>query len=197
MKETRQPQSWNPFTVGEQAPDVELQDQDGQTIRFSEQWAARPTIFLFIRHFGCPFCRKQLGQLNRFHDEIVKAGGQIIAVGMGNVEQTRHFHEIMHMRYPLLADAEEIAYEKFGLLDEVKTLQWRIDSFKQTMPAAASMMMKKEYGEIMYGGSNSRLGGAFIINTDGIVTYVHRDKFAAGSAPIEEILHNLHATTGK
>lgn len=185
------------FEVGEHAPDVVLPNQDGEEVRFSSCWSARPSLFLFIRHFGCPFCRKQLALLNRSYDEIVTAGGQLVAIGMGDVAQTKQFHRIMKLRFPLIADQREEAYEKYGLLDEEKTLQWRLDSFKQTMPAAASMLVKGEYGTIMTGGSNSRLGGVFIINTDGIATYVHRDKYAAGSASVEEVIHSLHATTRK
>ncbi len=40
--------------VGASAPDVTLHDDSGQTIRFSDRWAAAPRglVLVFIRHFG-------------------------------------------------------------------------------------------------------------------------------------------------
>jgi hypothetical protein len=34
------------------AADVEVKDASGRAVRFSDLWSARPTIFLFLRHFG-------------------------------------------------------------------------------------------------------------------------------------------------
>ena len=34
------------------AADVEVKDSSGTTVRFSDLWRERPTVFLFLRHFG-------------------------------------------------------------------------------------------------------------------------------------------------
>jgi len=34
------------------AADVEVKDSSGATVRFSDLWSERPTVFLFLRHFG-------------------------------------------------------------------------------------------------------------------------------------------------
>jgi hypothetical protein len=34
------------------AADVEVKDSSGTTLRFSDLWMERPTVFLFLRHFG-------------------------------------------------------------------------------------------------------------------------------------------------
>jgi len=34
------------------AADVEVKDAGGTTVRFSDLWSERPTVFLFLRHFG-------------------------------------------------------------------------------------------------------------------------------------------------
>ena len=35
-----------------QAADVEVKDSSGTSVRFSDLWSERPTVFLFLRHFG-------------------------------------------------------------------------------------------------------------------------------------------------
>jgi hypothetical protein len=34
------------------AADVEVKDSSGAAVRFSDLWSERPTVFLFLRHFG-------------------------------------------------------------------------------------------------------------------------------------------------
>lgn len=38
--------------VGQPAPDVTLQGEDGRDIKLSDIWAQGPVAFVFIRHFG-------------------------------------------------------------------------------------------------------------------------------------------------
>jgi len=39
-------------TVGQPAPDAEFRDGTGALIRLSDFWRRRPTLFIFLRHFG-------------------------------------------------------------------------------------------------------------------------------------------------
>ncbi len=38
--------------VGQPAPDVTLHDENGQEVTLSAYWRERPTVFVWIRHFG-------------------------------------------------------------------------------------------------------------------------------------------------
>jgi hypothetical protein len=40
------------IAVGQPAPDAAFVARDGSPLRLSDFWRARPTIFLFLRHFG-------------------------------------------------------------------------------------------------------------------------------------------------
>ena len=43
-------------------------DPDGREIRLGELWAAETVVLVFVRHFGCLFCRQQvaaIGSLRR------------------------------------------------------------------------------------------------------------------------------------
>lgn len=37
---------------GDAAPDAEFTDAEGRPAHLSDFWRARPTVFLFLRHFG-------------------------------------------------------------------------------------------------------------------------------------------------
>jgi peroxiredoxin len=38
--------------VGDRAPDVEVMDDQGRTVRLSSLWADRPVVLAFLRHYG-------------------------------------------------------------------------------------------------------------------------------------------------
>jgi hypothetical protein len=40
------------IAVGEPAPDAAFASHDGGVVRLSELWREKPTILLFLRHFG-------------------------------------------------------------------------------------------------------------------------------------------------
>ena len=40
------------IAVGEPAPDAAFLAADGRVVRLSDYWRARPTVLLFLRHFG-------------------------------------------------------------------------------------------------------------------------------------------------
>ncbi|HUI28045.1 MAG TPA: hypothetical protein VL403_18335 [Candidatus Kryptonia bacterium] len=42
----------DPPQVGQPAPDAAVFDRPGHAIRLSDFWRARPTVFIFLRHFG-------------------------------------------------------------------------------------------------------------------------------------------------
>ena len=40
------------IAVGQPAPDATFASRDGSVVRLSDLWREKPTIFLFLRHFG-------------------------------------------------------------------------------------------------------------------------------------------------
>jgi len=40
------------IAVGQLAPDATFVAHDGGVVRLSDLWREKPTIFLFLRHFG-------------------------------------------------------------------------------------------------------------------------------------------------
>ena len=40
------------IAVGQPAPDAAFVSRDGGVVRLSDLWREKPTIFLFLRHFG-------------------------------------------------------------------------------------------------------------------------------------------------
>jgi peroxiredoxin len=174
----------NEFGAGDLAPDVQLVDHEGNRVALSTCWRQRPTAFVFVRHFGCPYCRLQLIDLNKRYAEIVERGGQVVAIAMGDVARTAQFRGRMAVRFPMLADESESAYDAYGLIVRDHT----VGEVLTNVSMAVSLVARGQYGPVFEGGNRSRMGGSFTIGTDGRVLYAHRDQNSGGRAPVEEIV---------
>ena len=102
------------FSVGDPAPDFELQDQNGDvhTLEdYRDQWVA----LYFYPKDDTPGCTTEACE---FRDDIFKfrrMGCQVIGVSMDDAESHREFAEKHGLPFPLLADTEGTAADAYGV----------------------------------------------------------------------------------
>jgi peroxiredoxin len=175
---------WQPqFKSGDFAPDVTLKTVEGEDIRLSDLWQRGNTLITFIRHFGCPACRAMLKELETHKAELEQRGFQIVAIGMGTPKRTQEFVAEMEVSFPILADPRRTAYDAYRLMK----MNWR----EQLRPAA---FLKTTQQMLKYGGGSTagqdvmQLGGTFIINSKGIITFAHTNKAVSDDPNLEMLL---------
>jgi peroxiredoxin len=88
--------------------------QDGQSLA---ELAARPLFLVFLRHFGCTFCREAVDTISKRRREIEAGGSRLAFVHLGTEEKAQWFFK----PYGLLdvarfSDPEGPLYQAFGLL---------------------------------------------------------------------------------
>ena len=94
---------------------IVLPDADGREIRLGSLWSTRPAVVVFLRHYGCIFCREHVGQL-REHEEAFRAkGAALAAIGLGDRQYAREFSRQTGIQFPLLIDEKREAYQKAEL----------------------------------------------------------------------------------
>ncbi len=76
----------------------------------------RPTLLVFMRHFGCTFCREAMEDLGRNRDHIESEGTRICIVHMSPPDRADEFFA----KYGLadvsrISDPEKSLYQAFGL----------------------------------------------------------------------------------
>ena len=84
-------------------------DPDGREIRLGRLWAERTAVLVFVRHFGCLFCRQQIAALGPLRERVRELGAERIVIGNGTVEQARLFREETGTS-PLFTDPTRQAY---------------------------------------------------------------------------------------
>jgi peroxiredoxin Q/BCP len=97
------------------APRIEAVDQDGKTVNLADYYAKSLTLIYFYPKSGTPGCTKQACSLRDSHDELTKAGVQVIGVSRDKPDAQRKFIEQQKLPFTLLADPEGKVLEAFGV----------------------------------------------------------------------------------
>ena len=64
--------------------DFELEDTEGSRFNLSDYWTKSLIVLVFLRHYGCTFCREQIAQLRSDYSGIVACpAAQVICIGHG------------------------------------------------------------------------------------------------------------------
>ena len=64
----------------------------------------RPVLLVFLRHFGCAFCRQALDDVSKICPELTKRGVQVAFVHLGSPERAKPYFD-----YYKLSDVERIS----------------------------------------------------------------------------------------
>jgi peroxiredoxin len=75
-----------------------------------------PVMVVFLRHFGCTFCREAVADLAERRREIEASGTRIVFVHMGTEQQAQEFFRKYGMEdLPRISDSDRSLYRAFGL----------------------------------------------------------------------------------
>ncbi len=75
-----------------------------------------PLMLVFLRHFGCPFCKDSLLELAAHRAELESRGIKIVLVYMVDSKTAEHYLDTYGLNdLPQVSDPEEIFYKSFRL----------------------------------------------------------------------------------
>jgi len=109
------PTDISPLLIGEQIPAIALSDAKGKAVQLKQLVALKPTVLIFYRGGWCPFCNKQLGELQSIEGDLKKMGYQIIAISTDSPENLSKTIGKQKLGYTLLSDSKLVASKQFGI----------------------------------------------------------------------------------
>lgn len=131
-----------------------------------------PQLVVFLRHFGCMFCREALAQLARDRDRIEASGTRLVLVHMASDEEARDFFA----RYGL-ADVDRISdplrwlYFQLGL---GKASLWHLLDLRVWWRSFSAAVLNR-HGIGRLTGSALQMPGVFLVHRGTLVSaFVHR-----------------------
>jgi len=130
--------------VGDSVPNFTVNDQDGNSISFSDYKGKRVIVFFYPKA-STPGCIMEACNLRDNYEELQKQGFELLGVSADSEKRQTNFRNKYKFPFPLLADEEKEVINAFGV--------WGLKKF-----------MGREYDGIHR--------KTFIINTDGIVERV-------------------------
>jgi peroxiredoxin len=99
------------------APDIlkSMMTSSGQTLwDISNQ---KPTLLVFLRHFGCTFCREALSDLSKKRTKFLENGFELVLVHMSDLETSQKYFFKYNLSGVIhISDPECKFYAVFGLV---------------------------------------------------------------------------------
>ncbi len=127
--------------------------------------ADHPVLLVFLRHFGCTFCREAVCEIEKVRPQIEAQGTSLAFVHLSNEERANKFFKPHHFEnLPRFADPDGRLYEAFGLV----RARWRQYLNPQSI---ARMFGAWARGNFVGApdGDVERMPGVFLIYRDEIV----------------------------
>lgn len=163
--------------VGQTAPTFSGVDQFGNPFELNEALGKGPVVLMFYRGYWCPYCNKQLSQLQDSLKFINERGGMVVAVTPEQPEGIKKTIDKTGASFKIIHDKGLKIMSTYGV-------EFRLDE-----------ALIKKYSRIgmMNGdnGPNLPVPATYIINTDGQVLYGFYDPNYKKRATVSKILENL------
>ena len=179
-----------PRHVGE-LKDVVVQDERGAELQLGDLWRDQPAVLVFLRHYGCVFCRAHAVQLHRARDGFEAAGARLAVIGQGTPQQAEEFRRVQSIALPVYSDPERRSYDAAGA--KVATLTELVNPRTVARGIGHTVTSRLRQGSIaVHQGrlvdNPAQLGGVLVIAPDDSVRYAHMSEDASDNAPVDEVL---------
>jgi len=100
--------------TGQEAPDFQLPDQDGNPVRLSDLRGRRVVLYFYPKA-DTPGCTTQACGIRDHAAEYEQAGAVVLGVSPDPVEAIKKFHAGQSLNFTLLADEDHAVCETYGV----------------------------------------------------------------------------------
>lgn len=107
--------------IGQQAPNFELPNPNGEIVSLKHLLSKGPVIVTFYRGSWCPYCNLQLRALQKRLDEIHTLGATLVAISPQIPDGSMTQNEIDQMAFTVLSDQDAKIAAQYGVAWEVPT----------------------------------------------------------------------------
>ncbi|EIW84291.1 hypothetical protein CONPUDRAFT_50940 [Coniophora puteana RWD-64-598 SS2] len=171
--------------------------ENGIRVPFGELFRHERVVFIFIRHFWCPYCQDYMASIASTVDPRVlrDAGVSLIIISNGSYKMIKSYRKIFRMPFKIYTDPALRVYQALGMGRRTgPDPQVRGSYIRHGSVRGAGMVLLNalRVGMPMWGrgGNMSQLGGEFVLGPGLRVSWAHRMPSARGHAPIIRVLAN-------
>jgi peroxiredoxin len=173
--------------VGDRAPDVPVLDRNGRETPLSTYWRDRPCVLGFLRHDACVFCQEHVLELREERGGFRRAGARVVLVGLGSPDRTNAYCAEHRLPFVCVSGPGGTAHRAYGLrrgsLRQVLGPQLYLRWAK--LHLLPEIHTKAPRQDIM------QMPGTFVIDTDGVIRFAHRNRDVADNPSPQDVLDVL------
>ncbi len=166
---------------GDKAPEINTKDTKGKKIELKAMLAKGEVVVIFYRGFWCPYCNKQLSNLQDSLKMITAKGASVIAITPEidkNIEKTLQKTKVA---FPIIHDKNNEIMKAYKVNYQVNT---------------ETLQKLKEYGINLNenngeNGSTLPVPAVYIIDKSGNIKYSYFNPDYRKRASVADILNNL------
>ncbi len=129
---------------GTQAPDFDLPDETGRSVRLSERLEDGPVVLFFYPAALTGGCTTEACSFRDLGADFEKAGAQRLGISTDSVEKQKEFSTVNGFDYPLLSDESGDVARSFGVkrkyITPVKRATFVIDKDRTIRKVISSEM---------------------------------------------------------
>jgi peroxiredoxin len=164
--------------------EITLPDHGGRPVRLRDLWRDGPAVIVWLRQFGCPFCRAYSVQLNRARAGFSEAGARLVLIGQGTPADAANFRRRMRIDLQVLADTDRVTYLWAGT--KLATLGELIGP---GVVVRGLLAMARHHVILGHNTADeAQLGGSIVVLPDGTIPFTHISRDASDMAAPAEIL---------
>ena len=169
--------------VGDIAPDIELENQNGKKISLENELKEGPVLLVFYRADWCSICRRHLAEFQSRIDEVSADGiAQVIAISPQKQEYSRKLMAKQNYSFPILFDQDHKTMKDYKVFFHVT------DKYNQYITEA-----KGDPIEVRNGDTEPVMPvpATYMIGQDKRIKYVHYDPNYRERADVDEALKSI------
>jgi peroxiredoxin len=173
---------------GQSAPHVRLRSTDNLEVDLSDYWqnSERGAATIFLRHFGCIFCREHLIRLRKRYDEFTIP---VVTIGLGTAEDAAGMRDWLKIPFPILATSTTEPYAAWGLGRATSSTMLNPGTITSGIRA-----LSKGARQGKATGDSMQLPGSFLVDQAGSIRWAHPGSHPGDIASVDELLAAIEGT---
>jgi thioredoxin-dependent peroxiredoxin len=117
--------------VGDNAPQFEAKDQEGNTIKLSD-YSGKKLVLFFYPKASTPGCTAEACNLSDNYQTFLSKGYDVLGVSADSAKRQQNFINKNELKFPLLADEDKAVINAFGVWGPKKFMGKEYDGIHRT-----------------------------------------------------------------
>ncbi len=167
--------------VGDKAPEFSVKAQNGTTIVLADLLKKGSVVLFFYRGSWCPYCNRQMAELQDSIQFIVGKGAAVVGVTPETDSSMTQIIDKSHASFPLIHD------EKYSIMNSYG-VSFKMDTVVFSKYKGYDLKLQKSNGNTDY---ILPVPATYVIGSDGLIKFVYFNTDYRKRVTVAELIKQL------